>query len=63
MSQGPRTRVRLDGQVYRVLRGGQGTIIYKRDEAGQYVQMWHSRKLVNVPPEAQRVLDAEARIR
>lgn len=46
MSQGPRTRVRLDGEHYTVLRSARGTIIYRRtmQEGERFnVLVWDSR--------------------
>lgn len=68
MSQGPRTRVRLDGEHYTVLRSARGTIIYRRtmQEGERFnVLVWDSRpkfvpRVAIADELAQRILAAEA---
>lgn len=66
MSQGPRTRVRLDGEHYRVVRSSRGTLVYKRTVAdGPHAQAWmvliyNSRNCGEPSPLIARILNAEA---
>lgn len=63
MSQGPRTRVRLDGQVYRVIRSSVGIHVYERTTPGHFKLIWNSRtgKLTqHQPAHITRILAAEA---
>lgn len=70
MSQGPRTRVRLDGMVYHVVRSSRGTHIYARkdnEEANapgtMNVLVWDTRSKRNCTisqERADKILAAEA---
>lgn len=56
MSQGPRTRVRLDGQVYRVIRDGQGTRVQQRTSPGKFETVYNSRTVREPPPSIARII-------
>lgn len=65
MSQGPRTRVRLDGKTYRVIRSSRGIQIYQRQEGTNMPRLliWNSRDQIHQPATdalAARILAAEA---
>lgn len=63
MSQGPRTRVRLDGEHYTVLRAARGIQIYQRQPNRTRLLIWNSRATVRRPADdalAARILAAEA---
>lgn len=63
MSQGPRTRVRLDGAVYRVVRSSAGVQVYERKTPGHFMLMWSSRTqdpALATPVLVTRILAAEA---
>lgn len=59
MSQGPRTRVRLDGQVYRVVRSSRAVIVYLRGDDMSFAPIFNSRTDRNGSPLIARILDAE----
>lgn len=60
MSQGPRTRVRLDGKVYRVVRSSKGVQVYeRREKPGWFSLIYASRKERTASPLIARILAAE----
>lgn len=63
MSQGPRTRVRLDGQVFRVVRSSHGAAVYQRAADKSFELIFNSRTTQNGSPLIARILEAERQAR